>query len=190
MAVFGCGGVGLGAIQAARIAGATRVIALDIEEHRLAAATALGATDAIDATRNQPIDAVIAATGGGGVDRSIEAVGLPETATQAFSVLQPGGHTTILGMMPPDTDIPIPGRLLRHGRSLGGTIMGDVRTRADIVVLRSPELQALLEAVHGNSAAMDAFTRVYAGVTSAAEFFSDENVARIFATAAEKQAAH
>lgn len=131
VAVFGCGGVGLGAIQAARIAGATQVIAVDLEQHRLTAATTLGATDTINATHTSPVDSVLA-TSEGGVDRSIEAVGSPDTATQAFSVLRPGGEATILGMMPPSTDIRIPGRLLRHGRSLGGTIMGAVRTRADI----------------------------------------------------------
>jgi len=131
VAVFGCGGVGLGAIQAARLTGATTVIAIDVQPHRLVAAAALGATDTIDASHEDPIEAVRARTAGG-VDRAIEAVGLPETASQAFAVLRPGGTATVLGMLPPNTEVVLPGRLLRQGRSIGGTVMGNVRTRADI----------------------------------------------------------
>lgn len=143
------------------------MIAIDLEEHRLTAATALGATDTIDATRNPPVEAVIEASCGG-VDCSIEAVGLPDTATQAFSVLRPGGHATVLGMMPSGADIRIPGRLLRHGRSLEGTIMGDVRTRADIPryadlairgILRT---DALITSRHPLTSANDAFAEAHA----------------------------
>ncbi|MDG4834873.1 zinc-binding dehydrogenase [Solwaraspora sp. WMMD1047] len=131
IAIIGCGGVGLGAVQAARIAGAAQIIAIDPQQHRRDLATRLGATDTIDPDQDDTITAVIEASGGG-VDRAVEAVGLPTTAAQAFSVLLPGGHATVLGMMPPGTDIALPGRLLRQGRSIGGTIMGSVRTPADI----------------------------------------------------------
>ncbi|WP_457033745.1 zinc-binding dehydrogenase [Kitasatospora sp. P5_F3] len=67
-----------------------------------------------------------------GVARSVEAVGLVETAAQAFAVLAPGGQATVLGMLPQGAEVPLPGNLLRHGRSLGGTVMGSVCTRADI----------------------------------------------------------
>ncbi|MEU1377946.1 zinc-binding dehydrogenase [Streptomyces triculaminicus] len=77
---------------------------------------------------------------GGGVDRSVEAVGLPHTTSTAFRALAPQGHVTIIGMMPPGADIPVPGRLLRHGRTLTGTVMGSVRTLADI-----PRYTALLQ---------------------------------------------
>lgn len=100
-------------------------------KHRLDAAAALGATDTINAAEKTSAEAVIAASGGG-VDHAIEAVGLPETAAQALCVLRPGGQAVIAGMTPPDTDIRIPGRLLRHGRTIRGTVMGGVRTRADI----------------------------------------------------------
>lgn len=131
IAIFGCGGVGLGAIQAARIAGAVQIIAIDLEPHRLDLAAQLGATDTINAAQTDPTEAV-RTLADGGVDHAIEAVGLPQTAYQAFSVLRPGGQASVIGMMPPNTDIPIPGRLLRAGRSLTGTVMGSVRTRADI----------------------------------------------------------
>ncbi|MGH3975575.1 MAG: zinc-binding dehydrogenase [Pseudonocardiaceae bacterium] len=131
IAIFGCGGVGLGAVQAARISGAARIIAIDLEDHRLATAAQLGATDTINAACDDPIEAVLARAHSG-VHRAIEAVGLPETAAAAFAVLTPGGHATVLGMLPPDTDVVLPGRLLRQGRTIGGTVMGNVRTRLDI----------------------------------------------------------
>lgn len=131
VAVFGCGGVGLGAVQAARIAGATQIIAVDLEEHRLAVAVKVGATVTVNASTKDSVEAIRAVTPEG-VNRSVEAVGLVETAAQAFAVLAPGGQATVLGMLPPGAEVPLPGSLLRHGRSLGGTVMGSVRTRADI----------------------------------------------------------
>ncbi|TQF03174.1 zinc-binding dehydrogenase [Kitasatospora acidiphila] len=131
IAVFGCGGVGLGAVQGARIAGATQIIAVDLEDHRLAAAAKVGATVTINAGFKDPVEE-IRAVAPGGVNRSIEAVGLIETAGQAFAVLAPGGQATVLGMLPAGAAVPVPGSLLRHGRSLGGSVMGSVRSRADI----------------------------------------------------------
>lgn len=131
IAVFGCGGIGLAAIQAARLSGASRILAVDIENHRLDVAADLGATDIINATLDDPVEA-IRARADGGVHRSIEAVGLSQTAAQAFEVLAPGGHATVLGMLPPDADVVLAGRLIRQGRTIGGAVMGNVRTRLDI----------------------------------------------------------
>ncbi|MFE3198509.1 zinc-binding dehydrogenase [Embleya sp. NPDC059237] len=131
VAVLGCGGVGLGAVQAARIAGATQIIAIDPIAHRRDIAVQLGATDILDPTATPIVEAVLKLSDGG-VDHAIEAVGQATTAAEAFAMLRPAGQATVLGMMPPGTDIPIPGRLLRQGRKLVGTVMGSVRTRADI----------------------------------------------------------
>jgi S-(hydroxymethyl)glutathione dehydrogenase/alcohol dehydrogenase len=131
VAVFGCGGVGLGAIQGARIAGAAQIVAVEPQRHRRELAAKLGATDLIDPTVTDPITAILRVTGGG-VDSSIEAVGTPNTAVQAFSVLLPGGQATVLGMMAPGADIPLAGQLLRQGRGIAGTVMGSARTRTDI----------------------------------------------------------
>ncbi|MEV8476224.1 zinc-binding dehydrogenase [Streptomyces sp. NPDC051173] len=139
VAVIGTGGVGLSAVQAARIAGAAQIIAADLEDHRLALASELGATDTVRAGAGDDLAEKITELSGGGVDRSIEAVGLPHTASTAFRALAPQGHATIVGMMPPGADVPVPGRLLRHGRTLAGTVMGSVRTLADI-----PRYTALL----------------------------------------------
>ncbi|WP_125806894.1 zinc-binding dehydrogenase [Actinoplanes sp. ATCC 53533] len=131
IAVIGCGGVGLAAVQAARIAGAAQIIAVDPQPHRRALAHTLGATDVIDPSTTDPVAAVTELSHGG-VHRSIEAVGTIATATQAFRMLRPTGHATILGMLPADADLPLPAGLLRHGRSITGTVMGSVRTRHDI----------------------------------------------------------
>jgi S-(hydroxymethyl)glutathione dehydrogenase / alcohol dehydrogenase len=90
--VIGCGGVGLGAVQAARIAGAARIIAVEPERHRRDAATAVGATDTIDPAGTDLLHAVLEAGGGQGVDVAVEAVGDPDLAATAFAALAPGGQ--------------------------------------------------------------------------------------------------
>ncbi|WP_256790421.1 MULTISPECIES: zinc-binding dehydrogenase [Frankia] len=130
--VIGCGGVGLGAVQAARIAGATRILAADPEAHRRHAARSLGATHTINPAHDTIPAAVAAATDQHGVDIAVEAVGDPTLASAAFEALSPGGRAVIIGMMPPGSEIKVPGALLRHGRSLTGSVMGEVRTHHDI----------------------------------------------------------
>ncbi|SEH01765.1 S-(hydroxymethyl)glutathione dehydrogenase / alcohol dehydrogenase [Nonomuraea solani] len=135
--VIGCGGVGLGAIQAARIGGAAHIIAVDPVPHRRDAAAALGATATLDPTDTSTgtddlIAAIMAAGGERGVDVAVEAVGEPDLATAAFSTLAPGGQAIIVGMMPAGGDIRLPASLLRHGRSMAGSVMGEVRSRHDI----------------------------------------------------------
>ncbi|MEU9168533.1 zinc-binding dehydrogenase [Streptomyces sp. NPDC048420] len=144
VAVIGTGGVGLGAIQGARIAGASRIIAVDEHQHRLAIAQELGATDTVLASVATAAD--IKELTGIGVDHAIEAVGSIDTAEQAFHCLAPGGRATIIGMVPADTDISVPGRLLRAGRSLSGTVMGSVRTQADIPRYADMLLRGVLHA--------------------------------------------
>ncbi len=130
--VIGCGGVGLGAVQAARIAGATRIIAVEPEPHRRQAAQSVGATDTIDPNQQDIYTAIGTATEQRGVDVAVEAVGDPGLAEAAFAALAPGGRAVIIGMMPPESQIRLTSRLLRHGRSLAGSVMGEVRTRHDI----------------------------------------------------------
>jgi S-(hydroxymethyl)glutathione dehydrogenase/alcohol dehydrogenase len=130
VAVIGCGAVGLGAVIAARLSGAETIIAVDPHAHRREAAAALGATLTLepgDQLCQQILD-----TSGGGVDRAIEAVGTPDTALQALTVLRRGGHATVLGMMPNGADLVLPARLLQEGRAIGGAVMGRARVHADI----------------------------------------------------------
>ena len=131
VAVFGAGGVGLAAIQGARIAGARKIIAIDKFEGKLAMAKRLGATDTVDASSSDPVDEVRKLTGGG-VDYSFEAIGLKAVAEQAFNVLKPGGTATVIGMIPVGQKVEIDGYMFLTERKLQGSNMGSNRFRIDM----------------------------------------------------------
>jgi S-(hydroxymethyl)glutathione dehydrogenase/alcohol dehydrogenase len=131
VAVIGCGGVGLSAINGAAIAGAGRIIAIDIQEPRLELARAFGATDTINAAACDPVEAVRALTGGG-VAFSFEALGLKKTAEQAFAMLGRSGVATIIGMVPEGQKIEIDATALLYDRRLQGSNMGSNRFRVDM----------------------------------------------------------
>ena len=131
VAVFGCGGVGISAIQGARIAGARRIIAVDQFENKLAMAKRFGATDTIDASNTEPVKAIKALTDGG-VDYSFEAVGLKKLAEQCYDALRPGGTATIIGMIPVGQKVEIDGPKLLSERKIQGSNMGSNRFRIDM----------------------------------------------------------
>jgi len=85
VAVFGCGGVGDAAIAGAVLAGATTVIAVDLDRRKLDLAMGFGATHTVDASAGDPVEQIRAITGGFGADVCIEAVGHPAVFAQAFS---------------------------------------------------------------------------------------------------------
>jgi S-(hydroxymethyl)glutathione dehydrogenase/alcohol dehydrogenase len=131
VAVIGCGGIGLNAVQAASIVGASRVIAIDRVPEKLALAQAFGATDTIDASSNDPVAAVQELTSGG-VDYSFEAIGLKVTAEQAFAMLGKGGTATVIGMVPVGQRLEIDATQLISGKRLQGSNMGSNRFRIDM----------------------------------------------------------
>jgi len=131
VAVFGCGGVGISAIQGARIAGARKIIAVDQFESKLAMAKRFGATDTIDASNTDAVKAIRAITDGG-VDYSFEAVGLKKLAEQCYDALRPGGTATIIGMIPVGQKVEIDGPKLLTERKIQGTNMGGNRFRIDM----------------------------------------------------------
>jgi S-(hydroxymethyl)glutathione dehydrogenase/alcohol dehydrogenase len=131
VAVIGCGGVGLSAIQGAILAGALRVIAIDRVETKLSMATEFGATDVIDASGSDVVKKVLDLTNGG-VDYSFEAIGTKETAEQAFGMLQAGGTATIIGMIPQGTKIELDGPSFLRERKIQGSSMGSNRFRTDM----------------------------------------------------------
>ena len=132
VAVFGCGGVGMAAIQGARIAGAHRIIAVDINYDKLVQATDFGATDIVNAQTRDAVETIRAITGGG-ADFTFEAIGRRQTAEQAFLALAPGGTATILGMIPADQPLQIPGsELFFHEKKLQGSYIGSNQFRVDI----------------------------------------------------------
>lgn len=133
VAVFGCGGVGLSAIQGARIAGARQIIAVDTLESKLETALRLGATHTVDASKGDAIEAVReTAWSVGGVDFSFEAIGVPAVIEQAFQVLRPGGTATVIGIARDDETVSLNPRLLLQERKLQGSSMGSNRFRVDL----------------------------------------------------------
>lgn len=97
VAVVGCGGVGLACVQGARIAAAARIFAIDPVASKRAAALALGATDAVDPTTQDPVAAIRDATEGRGADYSFEVVGSAATILQARAISRLGGTTVLVG---------------------------------------------------------------------------------------------
>lgn len=129
--VIGCGGIGLSAIQGARIAGANRIIAVDTVSSKLELAQTLGATDVIDASSDDPVKAVKQLTGGGS-SFTFEAVGLKQTAEQAFRMLRAGGQATVIGLIPLGTMVEVHGVELTNEKTLTGSNMGSTQFRTDM----------------------------------------------------------
>jgi S-(hydroxymethyl)glutathione dehydrogenase/alcohol dehydrogenase len=129
--VIGCGGIGLSAVQGARIAGANRIIAVDMVSSKLELAQALGATDVIDASSEDPVKAVKELTGGG-ARFTFEAVGLKQTAEQAFRMLRAGGQATVIGLIPLGTMVEVHGVELTNEKTLAGSNMGSTQFRTDM----------------------------------------------------------
>jgi S-(hydroxymethyl)glutathione dehydrogenase/alcohol dehydrogenase len=131
VAVIGCGGIGLNCVQGAVLAGARRVIAVDRVESKLALAKQFGATDTVDASSADPVGKVMNITGDG-VDYAFEAIGLKQTAEQAFNMLRRGGTATVIGMIPFGTNIELPGMAFLMEKRIQGSTMGSNRFRVDI----------------------------------------------------------
>lgn len=144
IAVIGCGGVGLATINAAKIAGAGRIIAADPMPEKRALAMKLGATDVID-----PMDAdaakQIQELTKGGVDHAIEAVGRPASGELAVKSLKRGGTATILGMMPLQHSVGLSAMDLLSGKKLQGAIMGGNRFPVDIPRLVDFYMRGMLD---------------------------------------------
>jgi S-(hydroxymethyl)glutathione dehydrogenase/alcohol dehydrogenase len=147
VAVIGCGGVGLAAVNGAALAGAERIIAIDVVPAKLELARTLGATDTINAGNADPVQMVKEMTGGG-VHYSFEALGTKRTAEQAFEMLRPGGTATIIGMVPFGLKIELHGFDFLRDRKIQGTSMGGNRFRVDMPRLLSLWRQGRLKLDH------------------------------------------
>lgn len=108
VAVIGLGGIGLAALQGSRVAGATRLIAVDVVPAKLEWAVGFGATDTVDASAGDPVEAVRRLTGGEGVDVALEAVGRPECVRQAVEMLGFAGTAVAIGVPPVPSEVTIP----------------------------------------------------------------------------------
>jgi S-(hydroxymethyl)glutathione dehydrogenase/alcohol dehydrogenase len=145
VAVIGCGGVGLSAINGAAVAGAGRIIAVDRFDSKLELALAFGATDCVNAAKGNVREQVLELTVGRGVDHAIEAVGLKQTIEDAFAMLVKGGQATIAGAARFDTRIELPALALLQEKRLVGTMMGGLRPAIDIPNLVNLYLQGRLK---------------------------------------------
>jgi len=147
VAVIGCGGVGLSAVNGAALAGAERIIAIDTVASKLELAKTMGATDTLNASNADPVAQIKEMTGGG-VHYSFEALGTKATAEQAFQMLRPGGTATIIGMVPLGVKIELHGYDFLRDRKLQGTSMGGNRFRVDMPRLLSLWRQGRLKLDH------------------------------------------
>lgn len=128
LAVFGCGTVGLSAIIAGRILGCRTIVAVDLDDGRLALASELGATHAFNARTTENLPKALRALGG--VTRALDCTGVPDVMAIAFGALQPQGVLACAGVSKPGATLPLDlGQLLFTGKSVRGTIEGDAVPR-------------------------------------------------------------
>src|SRR5579859_8119975 len=131
VAVFGCGGVGLSAIQGARIAGARMIVAVDVHDHKLETAYELGATHTINGAHKDPVKEIRQLTNGG-VEYAFEAIGLKRAAEQCFEAIRAGGTATIIGMIPVGQKIELAGSVFLREKKIQGSSMGSNHFKVDM----------------------------------------------------------
>lgn len=135
MAVFGAGGIGLNIVQGGVLAGASRIIAVDVVPAKLEWARHFGATDTIDARDGDPVQAVKDLTRGRGVDYAFEAVGRLDAIERAFAALAPGGTLTVVGVPKLDARADFLVNALRLDRAILGCRYGTARPQHDFPML-------------------------------------------------------
>ena len=146
VAIIGCGGIGLNIIQGCRIAGAAKIIAIDIVDSKLEMATNFGATHTINSKDVDNLEeAIRELTGGQGVEYAFEAIGVPAEATQAFNITRAGGTTVVVGMHPLGSEISVPGPAFLQEKKLIGCMYGSTRFREHMPKLIDLFLQDKLD---------------------------------------------
>jgi len=171
VAVIGCGGVGVAAIAGSALAGASPIIAVDIDPRKLETAKGLGATHTVDSSKVDPVEAIQELTGGFGADVVIEAVGRPETWKQAFYARDLAGTVVLVGVPTPDMkmpDLPLID-VFGRGGSLKSSWYGDCLPSRDFPMLIDLYQRGRLDldAFVSEEIALDqveqAFTRMHEG---------------------------
>ena len=147
VAVIGCGGVGVAAVAGSALAGASPIIAVDIDAKKLEAAKKMGATHTVDSSSTDPVAAIQELTGGFGADVVIEAVGRPETWQQAFYARDLAGTVVLVGVPTPDMKVPdLPLiDIFGRGGSLKSSWYGDCLPTRDFPMLVDLYLQGRLD---------------------------------------------
>jgi len=164
VAVIGCGGVGNAAIAGARLAGATTIVAVDVDPRKLQWAKNLGATHVVNSSETDAVEAIRAATGGNGADVIIEAVGRPETYKQAFLARDLAGTVVLVGVPTPDMTLELPLlEVFGRGGSLKSSWYGDCLPSRDFPMLIDLYLQGRLD--------LDAFVSETIGIDDVEKAF-------------------
>jgi S-(hydroxymethyl)mycothiol dehydrogenase len=146
VAVIGCGGVGDAAIAGARLAGAAKIIAVDIDDRKLEWARGFGATDTVNSRETDPVEAIRELTGGHGADVVIEAIGRPETYEQAFYARDLAGTVVLVGVPTPEMKIELPLlEVFGRGGALKSSWYGDCLPSRDFPMLVDLYLQGRLD---------------------------------------------
>ncbi|SPF06924.1 S-(hydroxymethyl)mycothiol dehydrogenase [Streptomyces sp. MA5143a] len=170
VAVIGCGGVGDAAIAGSLLAGAEKIIAVDIDDRKLTTAKRIGATHTVNSRETDPVEAIRELTGGFGADVVIEAVGRPETYQQAFYARDLAGTVVLVGVPTPDVKLELPLLdVFGRGGALKSSWYGDCLPDRDFPMLINLYLQGRLdlEAFVTETIGLDdvekAFERMHAG---------------------------
>jgi len=146
VAVIGCGGVGGAAVMGSRLAGARRIIAVDVDRRKLDKALELGATHTVDSRETDPVEAIRELTEGNGADVVIEAVGRPETYEQAFYARDLAGTVVLVGVPTPEMRIELPLLdVFGRGGALKSSWYGDCLPSRDFPMLIDLHLQGRLD---------------------------------------------
>ncbi len=135
VAVWGCGGVGLSAIQAARLAGASPIVAVDTRPEKLELAERLGATATVQARPSADTGRRVRHATGGGPDYAFEAIGLPETIREAWEAVRPGGTAVVLGLPPKGSTLTIDTWGFINEKTLKGCFLGSAQIDEDVPAL-------------------------------------------------------
>ena len=165
VAVIGCGGVGAAAIAGARLAGANTIIAVDLDDRKLATARDLGATHTINSSTTDAVEGIRELTGGHGADVVIDAVGRPETYQQAFYARDLAGTVVLVGVPNPTMQLELPLLdVFGRGGSLKSSWYGDCLPSRDFPMLIDLFLQGRLP--------LDAFVTETIGIKDVEAAFS------------------
>jgi S-(hydroxymethyl)mycothiol dehydrogenase len=146
VAVFGCGGVGDAAIAGAKLAGASTIVGIDVDDRKLEWAQKFGATHVCNSTREDPVEFVQSVTGGFGADVCIEAIGKPDVYRQAFEARDLAGTVVLVGVPTPEMTIELPFiELFGRGGALKSSWYGDCLPSRDFPILIDLYLQGRLD---------------------------------------------
>jgi len=136
VAVFGIGGVGVNAIQGARVAGASTIVACDVKDQNLEIARGFGATHTVNVARTDAAEALKELTGGYGVHYAIDCSGNTQAAQSAWVGTRKGGTTVVVGAFHPSKQLALPaGGFHRVGKTLKGSFYGDVHPFRDFPII-------------------------------------------------------